>query len=356
MSSSCQTSSWHVSRQSVTSTAPYSPSSLVFLLCSFASSSFARQSPLCSSALPSPSPPPPSTMVHIFHIFLRPAVATSIISLLSVINPVSAHVKTPSRPRAHAAAIQLRSFNAVDADFARRANVPLEVRQLNGRGFLGDTLGGVGDTVDNVVGDLLGGGGGGGGGGGSTSTSNSPANSTPAPSATTATQGTGGGNTGNPGSSGASTVTTGSANPTTSNTQNTRNTRTNPSSATTSNSGQQTPKASTITTGKALLPQPAGNQSHDHYSRCKRFYRSSCCNRLAHREFRSDVGRFRFTYSLSYQQADNTIYSEMWAQTIVSLPRMPLLKGLGASKSPRSLRQKHIFQLFLTAPSQPRLK
>src|SRR5258706_14172857 len=179
------------------------------LLCSFASSSFARQSPLCSSALPS-SLSPPLTMVQNFHIFLRPAVATSIISLLSVINPVSVHVTIPFRPRAHAAAIQLRSFNAADGDFERRANVPLEVRQLNGRG-LGDVLGGVGDTVDTLLGGVL--------GGGSTTTSNPPANSTPAPapapSATTGTQGTGGGNTGKPRQIRASTVTHCSRSPTT---------------------------------------------------------------------------------------------------------------------------------------------
>ena len=196
------------------------------------------------------------------HLFPRPAVATSIISLFSVINPVSAHVKSPLRPRAHAAAIQLRSFNAVDVDLARRENVPLEVRPLKERGLL-DVVNGAVDGVNTLLGTVL-------GGGGSTtsSTAPAPANPTPAPVTTTVTQGSGGGNTGNTGNPGVSTVTVtnGAGNPTPSNpsnpqnpqnTQNTQNIRTNPS-ATASNPSQQTPKVGSITTtttGKA--PSPA---------------------------------------------------------------------------------------------------
>ena len=217
------------------------------------------------------------------HIFPRPAVATSIISLFLVINPVSAHLKTPFRPRAHAAAIQLRSFNALNVDFVPRENVPLEERQLNERALLGDTLGGGVSLLDNtvngvtsVVGNVL-------GGASTTTTPNPPANPAPTATATvTVTPGaptTGGGNTGNPPANpanpanpsnpanpanpGITTVTKGSGNPTPSNsqnsqnTQNTQNTRSNPPSAIGSNPGQQTSKAVSITTtGRALLPSP----------------------------------------------------------------------------------------------------
>lgn len=60
--------------------------------------------------------------------------------------------------------------------------------------------------------------------------------------------------------------------------------------------------------------------------------------------------------SLSHQLADDQIYSGMRAQMIVSLLRMPLRKGLEASKSLPSSRRKHVFQLFQTALSQPRSK
>ena len=273
-------------------TAPYSPSSLVFL-------SSRRRRLRASRSSSAPRSLAVASALTMVHLFPRPAVATSIISLFSVFNPVSAHVKSPLRPRAHAAAIQLRSFNAVDVDFARRENVPLEVRPLNERGLL-DVVDGVVGGVTTLVGAVL-------GGGSTTTTTTAPANPTPAPVTTTVTQGSGGGNTGNPGNPGVSTITVtdGSGNPTHSNTQNTQNsqnsqsTRTNPS-ATASNPGQQqTSKAGPVTattTGKALSPQPARNQSHDHKPRCKWFYRSrgrSRWNRLAHTEFRSVVGRFR---------------------------------------------------------------
>ena len=259
--------------------------------------------------------------------FPRPVVATSIISLFSVIIPVSAHVKTPLRPRAHAAAIQLRSFNDVDVDFARRANVPLEVRELNERGLLdvvGDTLNGgvsvVGDTVNgvnSVLGDAIG------GTTQTTTTSNPPANPTPAPPATTGTQGTGGGSTANPANPASPPTTTapnGSGNPATSNTQNGQNTRNNSPSATASNPSQQTSRAGSVssTTGKALPRQPARILSDNHKHSCKWFYRSrSRWNGLAHSDFGSIVGRFRSTCSFSHQEADDQNYSGPQTQTVV---------------------------------------
>jgi hypothetical protein len=191
--------------------------------------------------LPSPPPPPP-TMVRSLP---RPVVATSIVSLFSIFIPVSARVDTPFRPRAHAVAIQHRSFHDVDAGIPTE-KAPLEVQQHNERGLLGDVLSGVGDVVNNVVG----------GSSATPTTSNPPANSTPATPATTPSQGTSAGNSGTAGNPGTTATVNGSGNPTSPNAQ---TTQTNAPSATASNPSQQTSKAGSGATGETPLPRPALN-------------------------------------------------------------------------------------------------
>ena len=231
--------------------------------------------------------------------FPRPVIATSTLSLFSAIIPVSAHVKIPFRPRAHAAVFQQRSPNDAGVEFARRGNVPREVRELTERGLLdavNDVVNGgvtvvvnagngvtsvVGEAVNNIVG----------GGTTTTTTPNPPPNSTPA-ATSTGTQGSGGGNTGNPGV----TTTNGSGNPTTSNTKNTQNTQSNAPSATASNPSQQTSNSGSGTRGKTLPLWPTFDQSEDHEYRCKWFYWSRW-HRLTHKDSRSIVGRFLFVVS-----------------------------------------------------------
>jgi len=237
-----------------------------------------------------------ATMVRSFP---RPVIATSTLSLFSAIIPVSAHVKIPFRPRAHAAVFQQRSPNDVGVEFARRGNVSREVRKLTERGLLDDTLGVVTNAVNGgvtvvtnagnglvsvVVNNVV-------GGGTTTTTPNPPANSTPAPTPTS-TQGSGGGNTGNPGV----TTTNGAGNPTTQNAKTTQNTQSNGPSVTASNPSQQTSNTGSGTRGKTLPLWPTFDQSEDHKYRCKWFYWSRW-HRLTHKDSRSIVSRFLFVVS-----------------------------------------------------------